>query len=54
VPGLKWPNFDTLKAKVTEDWKKVPKQADPQSPQLKDKITEWIKNFDANFEKLNK
>jgi len=54
VAGLKWDNFDTVRARVQHEWKKVPKTYDPVSAQLKSKIIDWVKNFEANYANLNK
>jgi len=52
VPGHKWESFEKIRINVKEGWAAVPKLYDPVSPELKLKISEWVKNFDANYEKL--
>uniref|UniRef100_A0A6B2L2A5 Nicotinamide phosphoribosyltransferase n=1 Tax=Arcella intermedia TaxID=1963864 RepID=A0A6B2L2A5_9EUKA len=50
VKDLKWDDFDTLKARVNKEWSLVPKLADPVSKELKDKIADWIKEFEIKFQ----
>jgi nicotinic acid phosphoribosyltransferase len=52
VPGFKWESFERIRVNVKEGWATVPKLYDPVSPELKLKISEWVKNFDANYEKI--
>jgi len=52
VPTWKKDTFDEMRVTVKEGWKTVPKLYDPISPELRVKITEWVKNFDQNYEKL--
>jgi len=54
VKGKIWDDFDTLKARVASEWGKVPKTYNPVSDQLRDRVTEWIKDFEAAFPTLNK
>jgi nicotinamide phosphoribosyltransferase len=52
VAGLKWPTFDQIRENILQGWATVPPTYDPISHELRDKITAWVKNFDANYEKL--
>lgn len=42
IKGVWSEDFNTIKKRVEEQWKKAPKLHDPVSPQLKEKITNWI------------
>lgn len=49
VPGFVWDDFDTVRARVKEQWKKCPKVHDVVSPELKERIAEWIRKFDVVY-----
>jgi nicotinic acid phosphoribosyltransferase len=46
---VKWEDFDSLRARVKKEWTALPKKHDPVSAALKDKITEWIADYDINY-----
>jgi len=50
----KWDDFDTIKARVANEWYKVPKTYNPISDELRGRVTAWIKDFEAAFPTLNK
>jgi nicotinamide phosphoribosyltransferase len=52
VPGIKRENFDKKRINVQEGWATVPKVYDPFSAELRHKISDWVKNFDDNYEKI--
>jgi len=54
VAGYKWDDLDTMRARVSSEWHKVPKTYNPVSEELKQKIANWIKDFEANYANLNK
>jgi nicotinamide phosphoribosyltransferase len=49
VVGHKWPTFDQMRENVRQGWATVPKLYDPISGELRQKINDWVKNFDANY-----
>jgi len=54
VANLKWDTFDEVRARVESEWPKVPKTYDPISKELRDKVTAWVKDFENNYQRLNK
>ena len=50
VADLKWQTFDALRATVKKEWVALPKRHDPVSAPLKQKIEDWIRDYDASFE----
>ncbi len=52
VSGFKWDSFDTVRARVADQWPRTPKKHDVVSAPLKDRIKAWVKNFDDNYEKM--
>jgi nicotinamide phosphoribosyltransferase len=47
-----WENFDQIKLRVQSQWKATKKDHDVVSPQLKQKIENWIEDFNKNYHKL--
>jgi len=52
VVGHKWPTFDQIRENVKHGWATVPRLHDPISKELRQKISDWVKNFDDNYDKL--
>ncbi len=44
VPGFKWDSFEVVRARVRDEWARLPAVHDPVSAPLKQKIQHWIAN----------
>jgi len=42
--SVKWEDFDSIRARVAREWKASPKKHDPISPELKERVSNWITN----------
>lgn len=47
-----WDDFDTIKARITREWRQTPKTHDPVSKEMRDKIGAWCANFDVEYEHM--
>lgn len=52
--GYKWSTFDEIRQRAHQEWPTTPLTYDPISQELRDKIAQWIKDFDARFHEVSK
>lgn len=52
--NYQWEDFDAIRKRVDHEWTAIPKVYDPISQDLRDKVAQWVKDFDAKFEELSK
>jgi len=50
VPNLVWEDFDSLRKRVSTEWKALPRVHDPIHKDLYQVIQEWIKDFEENYD----
>jgi nicotinamide phosphoribosyltransferase len=51
---FKFSDFEAVRARATEEWDKIPAVHDPISQELRDKVAQWVKDFDVRFAELSK
>jgi len=54
VAGAFTDSFDAIKERIAAQWHATPKQHDPISVGMKERIARWIKEFDVTYEQMMK
>ena len=53
VEGFQWDSFDCIRERVSVEWKRLPRVADPITPELRQKMTEAIEENKVKTESLS-
>jgi nicotinamide phosphoribosyltransferase len=54
VAGFKWDDFDTVKARIAEQWPKADKTHDAVSDVMKEKVKQWIVDHNKSYAEMIK
>ncbi len=50
--GAIWDDFDSIRKRVATAWRLCPRQYDPISPQLHNKMMAWVRDFETRYAQM--